>query len=110
MKNNRKMQMTVGHFKDILFNNLDYGVKSMVDNIPREEVLIMTACQMIDIANTIAELKNTYGMSDAAVEKVMVTIFKEWDKVRIEKWRAQLEAEYGVDAMELEDDEEFDEE
>lgn len=85
--------LAISQLTEVLVNNLDYAVKSMVTDIPREEVLKETADQMYEISNKIQELKDL-EMDDKSIKDVMVMVFKEWDNTRLEKWQKEIEKEW----------------
>lgn len=76
----------VEEFRKVLFNNLDYAVESMITDIPRDEVLNKSAEQILDISKYIEKLRDTYGLDDEAIKKIMVAIFKEWDQKQLDNW------------------------
>ena len=76
----------VEEFRKVLFNNLDYAVKSMITDISRDEVLNEIAKQILDISKYIEKLRDTYGLDDEAIKKIMVAIFKEWDQKQLDNW------------------------
>ena len=76
----------VEEFRKVLFNNLDYAVKSMITDISRDEVLNESAKQILDISKYIEKLRDTYGLDDEAIKKIMVAIFKEWDQKQLDNW------------------------
>lgn len=69
----------VEEFRKTLFNNLDYAVVSTIADVPRDEILNESAKQILDISKCIEKLRDTYGLDDEAIKKVIVAIFKEWD-------------------------------